>query len=410
MNSSQEMDADHVAFEYGFPTIRAFGRSVEHLETADKVDPVIEHATHSLHATKESYIAQQAPHFLQAPSILRVENRKDHKEKKKKKKRSKDKKKEKPPIRPDQVEHRNLGRNTPHQISHGFNNSHYYSSKNPEREGLGESFATLATEITTATTGSASNVASPIAPFALVDIGKHQQSTFTESTEAQNTAEYHSDMLRAFLRQNGQDDKVAKATAMAFENFLKSDPMLVTGSPSAATGLQQEVDDKEENRIEKFEHMIDHSAFSGDQCWDDESFFHQLQRQRAEQGSKTNKEKPPSRERERPNSQLKSYSHHSKREATLMLEQQVLTEQDEDAQRTVDQLAVLPSVHRACVRTLKRNWEEAHRLPFSDEWYIRFAKCSPGKIITPWLGPIFFFSVSNVLCFDSTCRRTVHFQ
>lgn len=43
-----------------------------------------------------------------------------------------------------------------------------------------------------------------------------------------------------------------------------------------------------------------------------------------------------------------------------------------------EQMGTLPSPHRIVVTTLKRNWEQGGHGGFPDEWYLRFAKCSPG--------------------------------
>lgn len=45
---------------------------------------------------------------------------------------------------------------------------------------------------------------------------------------------------------------------------------------------------------------------------------------------------------------------------------------------TAEQINALTESERTCFDNLKRKWEESNP-PFSDEMYLRFARCSPGK-------------------------------
>lgn len=54
----------------------------------------------------------------------------------------------------------------------------------------------------------------------------------------------------------------------------------------------------------------------------------------------------------------------------------VVTKQERSIQEQIDSLSM---EERMCFHNLKVKWEEEpSNVPFHDEWYLRFARCSPG--------------------------------
>jgi hypothetical protein len=90
-------------------------------------------------------------------------------------------------------------------------------------------------------------------------------------------ASFHSDMLQGFMKRNGEDEKVAVATASAFQHFLKQQHDIL----NKIQGDTNEDDfdfenDDEEFRLDCLESMAEDAmgdSFAPDSTWEDGSIF-----------------------------------------------------------------------------------------------------------------------------------------
>jgi len=245
-------------------------------------------------------------------------------------------------------------------------------------------------------------------------------------------------LLQTFLRRNGHDDELALQTAMAFQSFLQNQRELMattTGidsssqrsdSKASSTGISQydDEDSFERHQKDKMKHEREFSLRDG---WDAGSFVSHddhLDRKPAAVSRKQFTE--PANDNEwtkiRRNETFmrgklgdgeeNTYSAARPRNMVAATQRSIVTQShplnplipipqpppmtplqyynDSPLTRKApvslrsyqQQMSSLSIEQRSCVIQLKTKWEErADRgnKPLPDEWFIRFAKCSPGK-------------------------------
>lgn len=275
-------------------------------------------------------------------------------------------------------------------------------------------------------------------PFSTINVDHSADDVSRMPDPMDHMASFHGEMLQTFLKNSGQEEKMALQTSMAFEAFIQ---MQAKKNGVAQPG---EIQDDEETRMEAMEDLVvDDDTFAPDVSWDNGTFVDpsNLDRPRRDRMQPpTGRSYPDSSYRPRnlagpgqggrplppvvnpimeDRSESSRGSGNSKGEnsrgagsigglsrGAVSLNSRALpvgsriSDHSRKSQisgesvgsnrsnppyrpprpRPVEeQLSALPSPHRIVVTTLKRNWEQGGHGGFSDEWYLRFAKCSPGK-------------------------------
>lgn len=253
-------------------------------------------------------------------------------------------------------------------------------------------------------------------------------------------ASFHGEMLQSFLQQSGQNDKMAIQTAMAFESFLKYQSQ--ENVKKSQIRESQTDDDEETRMEQMESLAIDDDTFAPNSSLENGSFIDQPVNDRKKnhdldhgndvpppdttvsrrqrnmvKSSYVRAGRPPSSEgirhmigseessvlcsRESANSRdgisgssrgegsrgPVSHNSHSSQGVLVGIYSRGLHQSDRlrpslpqphRPRYFEEQLSILPSPYRITISTLKRNWEQGGHGGFPDEWYLRFAKCSPG--------------------------------
>lgn len=330
-------------------------------------------------------------------------------------------------------QHQHNGRENPHD--HAGDWEQYPSNRNrgTNKAENWDAFATQSTGKTRSTRSSFDSNGMHAPPFATIHVDHSADDVSRMPDPTEHMASFHGEMLQNFLQKSGQDDKMAMQTAMAFESFLK---LQSVNNHTPSRTPESQIDDDEETRMEQMESLaLDDDTFAPDTSWDNGTFVdptaydRQTYRDpRSLDGShmepmagrrprnlvaltQVRASRPPPLPGTRTDSSLEDRSIGSRESANSRGEASrgAVSMNSRNSQgirlsdhsrashapqgiggppphlprprrpRSFDeQLMSLPSPHRITVSTLKRNWEQGGHGGYPDDWYLRFARCSPG--------------------------------
>jgi hypothetical protein len=239
------------------------------------------------------------------------------------------------------------------------------------------------------------------------------------SEDGRDLSQLNGDMLKTYLTSQGQDEKLAVATAIAFENFLKQQELhsdsasKVSGSSKAGASLSragsshyesshvssnEEDDDLEDEYDEgEEEYTVEHDFSDvstlgwsaaddfGNNSWANGTFISQGKSE--SRGPIAPNAEPfgeVRRNQEFVGSTRRVPNHVAAAQVkvvTSFAPSRFLVNPDQD--RTYEQqMASLSIDDRNVVMALKSSWLKSGRPPFPNSWYLRFARCSPGRPFT----------------------------
>lgn len=252
------------------------------------------------------------------------------------------------------------------------------------------------------------------------------------SEDGRDLSSLNGDMLKTYLTSQGQDEKLAVATAIAFENFLKQQEYHSDGASKASGSSKagashsraesshyasshmsshvSSTDDEDDNECEhedlegeyyeddEEEYTVEHDFSDvstlgwsaaddfGNNSWANGTFMSHEKSVASRGPISTNAE--PFGEVRRNHEFVGSTRRVPNRVAAAQVKvvaslapSRFLVNPNQD--RTYEQqMASLSIDDRNVVMALKSSWLKSGRPPFPNSWYLRFARCSPGRPFT----------------------------
>jgi hypothetical protein len=260
-------------------------------------------------------------------------------------------------------------------------------------------------------------VGTSIASMPIAGLENHFRSDNSSEKDGQDVISINSDSFKDFLKSQGQDEKLALATAQAFESFLRHQDMYSTttshrssvtsdtsynsnaesSKESTSQGLSS--NDAEEESLEEacddvededceYEHDFSDVSTLGwsaaddfSNSWTNGTFVSRFQSEPIrEETAETMDSFGEVRRNE-------SYIAPTRKLPNLVAATQAklnvsatVSRIDVAKERSFEeQMASLSIDERKVVSALKAAWLKSGRPPFSNFWYLKFARCSPGR-------------------------------
>jgi hypothetical protein len=239
-----------------------------------------------------------------------------------------------------------------------------------------------------------------------------------------SNSQFQHDMLQSFLKQNGQDEKLALETAMAFESFLmerqNNGVDIGNSRENSQTGTEVDDDDDEDESFDEDDdgmeiEAYDHSDMStlGWSCAEETTFgsswsdgtFVTKEGSSAKMGPGSGEDDfgvvhqnekfvarhsamgaPPADftagGRRIPNRVAAAQGRTVHQSLTRNMSARFGNQQQTEERTFEQQMSSLTIEERGIVMTLKAKWLKSGKPPFPNLWYLKFARCSPGRPFT----------------------------